>query len=153
MVEKIKRILFHNMWALFEIWMSVSTLSLDTAHLLACISLWQLLSHNLFVVQSLSCVQLIVTPWTVAHQAPLSFTVSWSLLRFMSIESAMLSKHLIICCPLLLLPSIFASIRVFSSESALHIRWSKYWSFNFSISSSSEYSGLISFRIDWSKRL
>ena len=99
--------------------MSVSTLSLDTAHLLACISLWQLLSHNLFVVQSLSCVQLIVTPWTVAHQAPLSFTVSWSLLRFMSIESAMLSKHLIICCPLLLLPSIFPSIGVFSNEWAL----------------------------------
>ena len=84
---------------------------------------------------------------------PLSFTVSWSLLRSMSIESVMLSNRLILCCPLLLLPSIFASIRVFSSKSTLHIRWSKSWSFNFSISSSSEYSGLISFRIDWSKRL
>ena len=96
----------------------------------------------------LICVQLFATPWTAAHQASLSFTVSQSLLKFMSIESVMLSNHLIICRPLLL-PSIFPSIRVFSSESVLHIRWPKYWSFSFSISPSNEYSGLISFRIDW----
>ena len=92
---------------------------------------------------------LFVTPWTAARQAPLSFTVSWGLLKFLSIESVMLSNHLILCCPLLLLPSIFLSIRVFSSESALHIRWPKYWSFSFRISPSNEYSELISFRIDW----
>ena len=89
-----------------------------------------------------------MTPWTVACQASLSFTISWSLLKFMSIESMMPSNHLILCHPLLL-PSIFPSIRVFSSESALHIRWPKYWHFSFSISPSNEYSGLISFRIDW----
>ena len=100
-------------------------------------------------VQSLSCVQLCVTPWTVAHQASLSFSISWSLLRFLSIESVMLSNNLIICHPLLLLPSIFPSIRVFSNELALRIRWPNYWSFSFSISSSNEYSGLISFRIEW----
>ena len=98
------------------------------------------------VVQSLSCVQLFETPWTAALQAPLS-SIFRSLLKFMSIESGMLSNHLILCCPLLLLPSVFPSIRVFSSESALHIRWPKYWSF--SISSSNEYSGLISLKIDW----
>ena len=90
-----------------------------------------------------------VTPWTVAHQASLSFTIPWSLLKLMSIESVMPSNHLILCCPLLLLPSVIPSIRVFSSESALHIRWSKYWSFSFSISPSSEYSRLISSKIDW----
>ena len=94
-------------------------------------------------MQSLSHVQLFVAPWTVACQAPLSFTVSQSLLRFMSIESVMLSNHLILCCPLLLLPSIFASIRVFSTELALHIRKPKYWSFSFNINPSNEYSGLI----------
>ena len=98
-------------------------------------------------VQSLSCVRLFATPWTVAHQASLSITNSRSLLRPMSIESVMPSNHLILCCPLLLLPSIFPSIRVFSKESALHIRWPKCWSF--SISPCNEYSGLISFRIDW----
>ena len=97
-------------------------------------------------VQLLSCVQLFVTPWTTAHQSSLSFTTSQSLLKLMPIESMMLSNHLMLCCPLLL-PSIFPSIRVFSNELALHIRWSKYWSF--SISPSNEYSGLISFRIDW----
>ena len=101
------------------------------------------------VVQSLSCVQLLVTPWTAAHQAALSFTVSWTLLKFMSIESVMPSNHLILCYPLLLPPSIFPSIRVFSSESVLRIRWPKYWNFSFSISPSSEYSGLNSFRMDW----
>ena len=90
-----------------------------------------------------------MTPWTAAHQASLSFTISQSLLKFMSIESVMPFNHLILCCPLLLLPSIFARTRVFSSESALHIRWSKYWSFSISVSPFSEYSGLISFRIDW----
>ena len=97
----------------------------------------------------LSCVQLFETPWTAAHQASLSFTNSQSLLKLTSIESVMLSNHLVLCHPLLLLPSVFSSIRVFSNESALHLRWPKCWSFSFSISSSNEYSGLISFRIDW----
>ena len=88
-------------------------------------------------------------PWTSACQASLSFTVSWSLVKLMSIDSVMPSNHLILCCPLLLLPSIFPSIRDFSSESALHIRWPKYWSFSFSISPSNEYPRLISFRIDY----
>ena len=100
-------------------------------------------------VQSLSCVRLFVTPWIAAHQASLSITISWSLLKLISIVLVMPSNHLILCHPLLLLPSMFPSIRVFSSESALHIRWPKYWSFNFSISPSNEYSGLISFRMDW----
>ena len=90
-----------------------------------------------------------VTPWTAARQAPLSFTISWSLYKLMSIESVMPSNHFVLCHSLLLLPSIFPSIRVFSNESALCIRWSKYWSFSFSISPSNEYSGLISFRNDW----
>ena len=89
------------------------------------------------------------TPWTAACQASLSITNSWSLLKLMSIESVMPSNHLILCCPLLLLPSILTSIRVFSNESVLHIRWPKNWSFSFSISPSNEYSGLISFRMDW----
>ena len=90
-----------------------------------------------------------MTPWTTAHQASLSITNSKSLFKLMFIELVMPSKHLILCRPLLLLPSIFPSIRVFSKESALRIRWPKYWSFSFSISSSNDYSGLISFRIDW----
>ena len=89
-----------------------------------------------------------MTPWTAARQASLSITNSWSLLKLMSIKSVMPSSHLILCRPLLLSPSIFPSIRVFSDESVLHIRWPKYWSFSFSISPSSEYSGLISFRMD-----
>ena len=100
-------------------------------------------------VQLLSCVQLIVTPWTAEHHASLSITNSQGLLKLMSIELVVPSNHLILCCPLLLLPSIFPSIRVFSNESALCIKWPKYWSFSFSISPSNEYSGLISFRIDW----
>ena len=100
-------------------------------------------------VQSLSCVWLFVTPWTAAHQASLSFTISRSLLKFTSIESVMPSSHLILCCPLLQQPSVFPSIRVFSNELVLCIRWPKCWSFSFSISPSNEYSGLISFRIDW----
>ena len=103
----------------------------------------------LFAVQLLSRVRFFDISWTAAYQAPWSFTISWSLLKFMSTESVMLSNHLILCYPLLLLPSIFPSLRVFSSESALCIRWPKYWNFSFSIISSSEYSGLISFRIDW----
>ena len=90
-----------------------------------------------------------VTLWTAAHQASLSFTISWSLLKLMSIESVMPSNHLILCHPLFLLPSIFPSIRVFSNESVLHIRWPKYWSFSFRICPSNEYSGLISFRMHW----
>ena len=100
-------------------------------------------------LQSLSCVRLFATPWTAACQASLSIANSWSLLKLMSIESVMPSNHLILWHPLLLLPSIFPSIRVFSSESALHIRRPKYWSFSFNISPSNEYSGLISFRMDW----
>ena len=100
-------------------------------------------------VQSLSRVQLFATPCTAARQASLSITNSWSLLKLRSIVSVMPSNHLILCCPLLLLPSIFPSIRVFSNQSVLCIRWPKYWSFSFSISPSNEYSGLISFRIDW----
>ena len=103
----------------------------------------------LATVQSLSCVQHFVTPWTAACQASLSITISWSLFKLLSIESVIPPNHLILCCPLFLLPSIFPSIRVFSSESVLHFRWPKYWSFSFSISLSNEYSGLISFRIDW----
>ena len=90
-----------------------------------------------------------MTPWAAAHQASLSITNSWSLLKLMSIVSVMPSNHLILCRPLLLPPSIFPSIRVFSNESALRIRWPKYWSFSFNISPSNEYSGLISFRMDW----
>ena len=90
-----------------------------------------------------------MTPWTAAHQASLYITNSQSLLKFMSIESMMSSNHLILCHPLLLLPSILPSIRVFSNDLALHIRWPKYWSFSFSISPPNEYSGLISFRMDW----
>ena len=101
------------------------------------------------VVQSLSRVQLFATPWTAARQVSLSFTISWSLLKLMSIESVLPTNQLILGHLLLLLPSIFPSLRVFSSELALRIRWSKYWSFSFSISPSSEYSGLIVFRADW----
>ena len=115
---------------------------------------WRLeLVYNSFAsvssVQLIRHVQLFVAPWTTAHQASLSITNSWSLLKLTSIESVMPSSHLILCRPLLLLHSIFPSIRVFSSESVLRIRWPKYWSFSFSISPSNEYSGLVSFRIDW----
>ena len=103
---------------------------------------WQLF------VQPFSHIQLFSTPWTAAHQASLSFTISLSLLKLMSNESVMPSNHLIVCCPLLL-PSVFSSIRIFSDQSALWIRWPQYWSFSFSISPSNEYSGLISFQINW----
>ena len=100
-------------------------------------------------VQSLSHIRLFVTPWTAACQASLSITNSQSLLKLMSIKLVMISNHLILCCPLLLPPSIFPSIKIFSKESVLCIRWPKYWHFSFSISPSNEYPGLISFRIDW----
>ena len=107
--------------------------------------------HLLFLssVQSLSCVQLFAAPWSAEHQASLSITNSSSLLKLMPIKSVMPSNHLILCRPLLLLPSIFPSVRVFSNESVLRIRWPKYWSFSLNISPSNEYSGLISFRMDW----
>ena len=105
--------------------------------------------RHLSPAQSLSCVLLFVTPWTAARQASLSFTISWSLLRLVSIGLVMPSNHLILCHSLFLLPSIFPSIRVFSSESVLCIRWPKYWSFSFSISPSNEHPGLISLRMDW----
>jgi len=108
-----------------------------------------IIRHILSSVQLLSHLQLFALPWTAAHQASLSITNSRSLLRLMSIESVMPSNHLILCHPIFLPPSIFPSIRVFSNESVLCIRWPKYWSFSFSISPSNEYSGLISFRMDW----
>ena len=106
-----------------------------------CFSCW--------IFQLKSCVPLSLTPWTAAYQASLSLTISQSLPKFMFIESVMPSNHIILFCPLLLLPSIFPSIRVFSNESALHIRCTKYWSFSFSFSPSNQSSGLISFRMDW----
>ena len=105
--------------------------------------------HVVVVVQLLNRVQLFATPWTAAHQASLSFTSSQCLLKFMAIELMILFNHFILCHPLLLLSSIFPNNRVFSNESGFPIRWPKYWSFSFSISPSKEYSGLISFRIDW----
>ena len=112
---------------------------------------WSFYSSRLRLspVQSVSHVWLFATPWTAARQASLSFAISQSLLKLMSIESVRPTNHLVLCYPLLLLPSIFPSIRVFSNESVLHIRWPMYWSFSFNISPSNEYSGLISFRIDW----
>ena len=113
--------------------------------------MWRYIWHKHIYqsVQSLSCDRLFVTPWTVACKASLSITNSRNLFKLMSIESVMPSNHFILCHPLLLPPSIFPSIRVFSNKSVLHIRWPKYWSFRFSISPSNEYSGLISFRMDW----
>ena len=109
-----------------------------------------LIERNVFSsIQSLSHARHFVTPWTVACQVSLSITNSQRLLKLMSIESVILSNYLILCCPLLLLPSIFPNIGVFSKESVLRIRWPKYWSFSFSISPSNEYSELISFRMDW----
>ena len=106
------------------------------------------MSVSVQLVQLLSCVRLFSTPWIAAHEASLSITNSWSLLRLIYIKSVMPSKHLILCLPLLL-PSIFPSLMVFSNESVLCIKWPKYWSFSFSVSPSSEYSGLIFFRMDW----
>ena len=107
-------------------------------------------NYNVVVVfHLLSCIQLFVIPWTAACHAPLSFTISRSLLKFISIESVMLSNHFILWHPLFPLPSIYSVIRLFTNELALPIKWPKFWSFSFSISLSNEYSGLISFRIDW----
>ena len=111
-------------------------------NLLSCVT-------QLSSVQSLSRIQLFATPWITAHQATLSITNSWNLPKLMSMESAMPSSHLILCCPVLLLPPISPSIRVFSNEWTLHVRWPKYWSFSFNISPSNEHPGLISFRMDW----
>ena len=110
---------------------------------------WRKIGFDKVVIQLLSHVQLFATPWTAAHQASLSLTISWSLLKLMSIESVIPSNHLVLCCPLLFLSSIFPSIRIFFYESALHIRWLNYWSFSFSISPPNECSGLISLKIDW----
>ena len=110
---------------------------------------WLIVHHHFSLLQSFSHVQLFTTPWTTACQASLSISNSQSPHKPMSIESVMPSNHLTLCCPLLLLPSIFPSIRVFSNESALHIRWPKYWSRSFNISPSNEHPGLISFRMDW----
>ena len=113
------------------------------------VSRWYDPLHQFSSVQSLSCVWLLATPWITAHQASLSITNSWSLPKFMFIELVMPSSHLLLCRPLLLLPPIIPSVRVFSSESNLRMRWPKYWSFSFSISPSNEHPGLISFRMDW----
>ena len=111
--------------------------------------LWEGRAFGFVLVQSLSHVWIFATTWTAACQASLSITISWSLLRLMCIESVMPSNHLILCRPLLFLPSIFPSIRVFTNELALHVKWPKYWSFSFNISPSNEFSGLISYRTDW----
>ena len=132
-----------------------------SGHILSYITLFHVILQKPYVVdninpfgqissvQSLSCVQLFATPWAAARQASLSITNSRSLLKLMSIESVMPSNHLLLCRSIRLLPSIISSIRVFSNDSALHIRWPKYWSFSFNISPSNEYSGVISFRMDW----
>ena len=114
-----------------------------------CVYIIKYISAFQSLSQKLSHVLLFVTPWTTACQASLSITNSWSLLKLMSIESVMPSNHLILCHPLLLPPSIFLSISIFSNESCLHIRWPKYWSFSFSISPSNEYLGFISYKTDW----
>ena len=118
------------------LWVQISSFYKNTIHI------------GFVVVQSFSHIRLFATLWIEAHRASLSFTISWNLLKLMSIELVMPSNHGILCQPLLL-PSIFPNVRVFSSESVLHIRWPKYWSCSFSISPSNEHSGLISFRIDW----
>ena len=141
--------------AMFPSWSNQdypSTVTKKQTLLLECIFKTWLISLSfihLSSVQSPSHAWLLATPWTAACQASLSFTNSWSLLKLMSFESVMPSNHLVFCRPLLLLPPIFPSIRIFSNKSVLCIRWPKYWSFSFSISPSNEYSGLISFRMDW----
>ena len=123
--------------------------NLTIASFLICLQSWHQLLYSVSLVQSLSRVRLFATPRTAARQASLSVTNSRSSLKLMSTELVMSSNHLNLCCSLLFLPSIFPSLRVFSNESVLHIRWPKYWSFSFNISPSIEYSGLISFRMDW----
>ena len=139
-----------NIALFFNNFHSSSVQSLSRVRLFA--NPWTAVFFNNFhfsSVQSLSRVWLFANPWTAACQASLSIKNFWSLLKLMSLESVMPSNHLILCCPLLLLPSIIPSIRLFSNESVLHIRWPEYWSFTFSNSPSSEYSVLISFRMDW----
>ena len=132
--------------------MGLAKLSLPPKHIYAHFSVWEnsgeKKDEQFSSVLSVSHVWLFMTPWTTAHQASQSITNSQSLLKLFSIES-MPSNHLILCCPLFFLPSVFPSIRVFSNESVLHIRWPKYWNFSLSISPPNDYSGLISFRIDW----
>ena len=132
----------------YQKWNKTSFIPLSPAVYSVCLYCVQN-SSQLSSVQSLSCVRLFATPWIAARQASLSITNSRSLLKLMPIESVMPSSHLILCCPLLLLPPIPPSIKVFSNKSALRMRWSKYWSFSFSISPSNEHPGLISFRMDW----
>ena len=143
----------HSSTLAWRIKMHIAFITVSHGQTLDFISLLLFFSSCVFnlirSVQSLSRVQLFAAPWTAAHQASLSITNSWSLLKLMSIELVMPSNHLILCHPHHLLPSTFPNIRVFSNESVLRIRWPKYWSFSFSISPSNEYSGLISFRMDW----
>ena len=139
------------LWLLF-LSLALTSIILPSQNLRMTLWCFLFFFHQLLLfnsVQSLSCVQLFATPWTTACQASLSTAISWNLFKLMSIESVMPSNDLILCHPLLLLPSILLSIRVFSNESVLRIRWPKYWSFSFSNSLSNEYSGLISFRMDW----
>ena len=143
-----QNILYSSLYPCLEWLSNLQTLHISLSESISYLSSKSFLSPFV-VVWSLSHVRLFVTPWIAAHQASLPFTISQSLLKLMSIASVMSSNHLILHHPLLFLPSIFPSIRVFSNELALHIRWPKYWSFSFSISLSNEYSGLISFRIDW----
>ena len=141
---------FNLLVKIFFIIKKRSSLLLLLASKSICLIVLLLIFFTLYiVVQFLSCVWLFETPWTATHKASLFFTISWSLLKLMSIVSMMPSNHLILCCPLLLLHSIFPSIRIFSNESASCIRWPKYWSFSFSISPSNEYLGLISFGTKW----
>ena len=134
---------------IFELWSQISIFLLDRSACDVFCHRYQFYEWAFVVIQSLSCIRLFETSWTAARQASLSITNSWNLLKLMSIVLVMPSSHLILYCPLLLLPSIFPSIKVSSNESVLCIGWSKYWSFSFSISPSSEHPGLISFRMDW----
>ena len=140
----IRVLLYFLNWSVVDVqcWINFCCTEIDKVN----VAKW--LTYMSSLVQLLSRVWLFATPWRTAHQASLSITISQSLLKLMSIESVMLSNHLILCCPLLLPPSIFPSIRLFSNESVLRISCPKYWSFSFSISPSNEYSGLISFRVD-----
>ena len=137
-----------SLWVL-ESKIPLTSWEVSTVRFCLLISLGAFSSLQFSSVQSLSCVRLFVTPWIAAHQASLSITTSQSSLRLMPIKSEMPSSHLILCCPLLLLPKIPPSIRVFSNESTLHMRWPKYWSFSLCIIPSKEIPGLISFRMDW----
>ena len=150
MRERLIELLTDWFWEDTHLWFREQKCLLHTKYLspvLCSVIRWE--TNALVVVQLLCFIWLFVTPWTAARQASLTFTISQSLLKLMSKESVMPSNHLLFCHPLLLLPSVFPSIRVFSSESALLIRWPKYWSFSYSISPSNEHPGLISFRTDW----